>query len=188
MQFTTFNVEGDPMAPENWTILFDLDQTLILTSALASLRNARAWSRVYEQFHLTNLPPGTLEFLSQVRSFAQLGIVTNTPRPYAEKLVAYHRLPIPIVVAYHDTRMHKPHPEPLLTAMSRLRCSVKRCCYIGDRSDDLQAALNAKVIPIGLSWDNSLDSSWATALSRPLCSNWDDVFVTLQQLTLMKEV
>ena len=169
------------MPPETWTILFDLDQTLVLTSALESLRKARNWQRVYEQFHLTKLPPGTLDFLRQIRSFGQLGIVTTTPRPYAEKLVAHHRLDIPVVIAYHDTRLHKPHPEPLLAAVKRLRCSADCCCYIGDRSDDLQAALNAGIIPIGLSWDRSLDSIWETKLARPLCSSWDDVSATLQQ-------
>lgn len=168
------------MSSGTWTILFDLDQTLILTSALEPLRRARDWQRVYEQFHLTSLPPGTLDFLRRVRSFAQLGIVTNTPRPYAEKLVAYHRLTIPVVVAYHHTRLHKPHPDPLLAAMTALRCRADRCCYIGDRPDDLQAALNAKLISIGLSWDRSLDSAWEIRLARPLCSNWDDVFATLQ--------
>ena len=167
---------------KDWTIFFDLDQTLVLTSALDSLRKARAWAHVYEQFHLTSLPPGTLEFLLQVRPLAQLGIVTTTPRPYAEKLVVYHHLALPVVVAYHDTRLHKPHPEPLLAAMSRLGCSPNRCCYIGDRSDDLRAALNAGIIPIGLSWDGSLDQSWTTTLLRPICTNWSDVLNTLQQL------
>lgn len=170
------------MPSEPWTILFDLDQTLILTSALESLRKARNWQRIYEQFHLTKLPPGTLDFLRQLRSSSQFGIVTNTPRPYAEKLVAFHRLDIPVVIAYHDTRLHKPDPEPLLAAIKRLHCNADRCCYIGDRSDDLQAALNAGIIPIGLSWNGSLDSVWQTKLACPLCSSWDDVSTTLQQL------
>ena len=176
------------MVSDAWVILFDLDQTLVLTSPLEPLRKARAWQLVYDQFHLTKLPPGTLDFLLQVRSFARLGIVTNTPRPYAEKLVAYHRLSIPITVAYHDTRVHKPNPEPLMAAMRQLQCKAERCCYIGDRSDDLQAALNAGVIPIGLSWDGSLSNSWETTLARPLCSNWNDVLTTMRHLMQVKEV
>ncbi len=133
-----------------WTILFDLDQTLVLTAALEAVRSTRNWPKVYEQFHHTSLPPGTLEFLSQARTFAQFGIVTNTPRTYAERLVAYHHLRIPVVIAYHNTRLHKPDPEPLLQAMNRLKCNATRYCYIGDQSNDLRAALGAKIIPIGL--------------------------------------
>ena len=175
------------MPSGTWTVLFDLDQTLVLTSALKSLRRARAWQQIYDRLHLTQLPPGTLDFLRKARFFAQLGIVTNTPRPYAEKLVAYHHLAIPVVVAYHDTQLHKPHPAPLLAALARLHANSSNCCYVGDRSDDLQAALSARVIPIGLCWDNSLDSSWETTLGRSLCSNWNDVLTTFKQLLQERE-
>jgi HAD superfamily hydrolase (TIGR01549 family) len=170
------------MPATQWTILFDLDQTLVLTSALEALRKQRAWPQVYERLHLTTLPPGTLDFLHQVRAKAQLGIVTNTPRPYAEKLATYHRLPVPIVVAYHDTRLHKPHPEPLLTAIQKLSGRVEQCCYIGDSPHDLQAALNAKMIPIGLCWDGSLARTWKNTGQYSLCSSWSEVFTVLRQL------
>ncbi len=169
------------MSAAKWTILFDLDQTLVLTSALETLRKQRAWSQIYERFHLTTLPPGTLDFLSQVRAQAQLGIVTNTPRAYAEKIVAYHRLSLPVVVAYHDTKLHKPHPEPLLTALQKVSGSAERCCYIGDSPHDLQAALNAKILPIALCWDGSLSMTWETVLKHPICSHWNDVLAILHQ-------
>ncbi len=175
------------MPSGTWTVLFDLDQTLVLTSALEALRRTRDWQKVYQCLHLTQLPPGTPDFLRKARTFARLGIVTNTPRPYAEKLVAYHHLSIPVVAAYHDTRLHKPHPAPLLLAMERLQANASTCCYIGDRPDDLQAALDARVIPIGLSWDNSLDSSWEVTLGRSLCSNWNDVLITFKQLLQARE-
>jgi len=165
-----------------WTVLLDLDQTLVLTSALDSLRTQRAWSQIYQQFHRTHLPPGTREFLCQIRDVARLGIVTNTPRPYAEKLVAYHHLDVPVVVAFHDTNKHKPDPEPVLTAMQKLHSRVDQCCYIGDSPRDLQAALNAKIFPIGLCWDGTLSHSWETTIGHPLCSNWDDVLTVLHQL------
>ena len=53
-----------------WTILLDLDQTLVLTSALARLRQQRNWQHVYTSFHLTTLPPGTQTFVQQARRLA----------------------------------------------------------------------------------------------------------------------
>ena len=86
------------------------------------------------------------------------------------------------MVAYHDTREHKPHPQPLLEAMKRLKSRPDRCFYIGDQDNDMQAALNAQITPIGLSWNGTLDSKWVTVLGRPYCSNWNNVLKTLHDL------
>jgi hypothetical protein len=64
-------------------VLLDLDQTLVLTQALETLRRKRIWPQVYAAFDRTLLPPGTLAFLSQAGKLAKLGVVTSAPRPYA---------------------------------------------------------------------------------------------------------
>src|SRR5260370_2897497 len=98
------------MASNRWAILLDLDQTLVMTSALAELRRQRQWKQVYNLFHLTELPPGTHRFLQEAQRLASLGIITTSPRTYAEQLVAYHPCQVPLIVAYHDTPRQKPSP------------------------------------------------------------------------------
>ena len=44
------------------------------------------------------------------------------------------------IVAFEDTAQHKPHPEPLLTAVKRLGISPQEAVYIGDAPTDAQAA------------------------------------------------
>lgn len=164
------------MADSGWAILLDLDQTLVLTSALSNLRKQREWQQIYRLFHLTTVPPGTLDFLQKARQVGRLGIITTSPRPYAEKLVAYHQLNIPVLVAYHDVRNRKPHPESILKAATTLGIAAHKCFYIGDMGDDIMAAKSARSIPVGLSWDRSLAQQKEASFARILCENWDEVF------------
>ncbi len=170
-----------------WALLLDLDQTLVITTAIEPLRRQKQWNRIYSQFHLTYLPSGTLDFLKTVDQHLHLGVLTSSPRSYAERLLAYHQLSLPVTVAYHDTRLHKPHPEPLLESAKRLGIAADRCIYVGDTVSDLEAALRAGALPIGLSWDGSLSSASGYAARCTLCTNWDDVLATLRSLVPAKK-
>lgn len=66
------------------------------------------------------------------------GIVTSTPRHYAEQLVRHHGLNIRVLTAWHDTRRHKPDAEPLIHGMQAL--GTDRAAYIGDAEIDRAAA------------------------------------------------
>ena len=46
---------------DKWAVLFDLDETLVLSAALESLRRAGDWPKVYAAFGMTTLPPGTID-------------------------------------------------------------------------------------------------------------------------------
>ncbi len=172
---------------EHWTILLDLDQTLVLTSALLPLRQQRNWQQVYASFHLTALPPGTQTFVQQARRFARLGVITTAPRAYAEKLLSYHHLNIQVIVAYHDTRLHKPDPAPILEAMRRLRASHEQCFYVGDTTEDILAAVGSQVVPIGLSWDGSLQDPQALSLAQAMCQSWGEVLTFIRNAIVAKE-
>lgn len=170
-----------------WALLLDLDQTLVITTAIEPLRRQKQWNRIYSQFHLTYLPSGTLDFLKTVDQHLHLGVLTSSPRSYAERLLAYHQLSLPVTVAYHDTRLHKPHPEPLLEATRRLGVAADHCMYVGDTVSDLEAALRTGALPVGLSWDGSLSSTSEYASRCALCTNWNEVLTALRSLVSAKE-
>lgn len=154
-------------------ILLDLDDTLVLTSAVEVYRRRREWARCYSAFGRTILPPGTREFLQDCRALGTLGIVTSAPRTYAEKLIAYHKLPLPVLIAYHDTTRHKPHPAPILAAAERLGLPLTRCCYIGDSESDAAAATGSGAGAVLVSWNGSA--------SMGACRNWSDVLRAIAQ-------
>lgn len=160
----------------HWGVLFDLDETLVLTSAIESLRR-KPWAKAYAAFSKTGLPKGTVQFLEKVSHKAQLGVVTKTPRPYAEKLLSYHNIKIPVIAAYHDVRNVKPHPEALLFAAQKLEIDPCRCIYVGDDANDVKAARSAKFTPIGVCWGNQVDIGLST-----ICTSWDEVYDEIVRL------
>jgi HAD superfamily hydrolase (TIGR01549 family) len=151
-------------------ILFDLDETLVLTRAIEPLRRARRWADVYAAFSQTSLPNGTFEFLVSVSGLAQLGVVTKSPRTYAEKLLAHHGIEVPVVVAYHDVSRVKPHPEALLLASQKLGVEPSKCIYVGDDENDVRAAKAAAFSPVAVCWGERIDLG-----IEPICMSWDEV-------------
>jgi HAD superfamily hydrolase (TIGR01549 family) len=163
------------MAGSTCAILLDLDQTLVLTSKTEPLRRRRAWAQVYESFGLTSLPPETREFIRAVKPLGATGVVTTGPRAYAERLLEWHKLALPVIVAYHDVAKHKPDPEPLLEAARRMKVSPNRCIYIGDSVDDILAANRAGVRVLVVDWDGGFTANAATKVDFSLCLDWDEV-------------
>ena len=141
-------------------IIFDLDMTLVNSKCLYDLRAKRMWTKVYQGIPNTRLfndVQQTIDFLHENQII--VGVVTSAPRKYAEKVVLHHNLRVPITIAYHDTRIHKPHPDPINLACIKLGLNPDedKVISIGDEAKDIAASkpiLN--VIAIGVSW--GLDS------------------------------
>ncbi|MEG9526272.1 MAG: hypothetical protein MIL41_10975, partial [Hyphomicrobiales bacterium] len=95
------------------TFLFDLDMTLVDTSALATLRKTQQWHLVAANMHLVRafraLPGGVAPHeMPAALSMAghRVGIVTSSPRPYAEEITRLFRIPYDVLVCYEDTADH----------------------------------------------------------------------------------
>ena len=96
------------------------------------------------------------EVLPRLRSGGRrLGIVT------AKRLVtvrlAFDRLPgleenFEVLVGADDTERHKPEPDPLLEALSRLGAEPREAAYVGDSPFDVRAAKAAGVHAVAVGW------------------------------------
>jgi HAD superfamily hydrolase (TIGR01549 family) len=165
------------MASKDWAVVFDLDETLVLTSALEPLRKKRVWPDVYKAFDKTKLPNGTLEFIKKAGKIAYLGVVTKAPRSYAEKLLAHSGIQVAVLVAFHDVKKIKPAPEALLLASQKIGVPVSRCIYIGDDENDVKAARAAGYTPIGVCWGRE-----ANIGLNSVCKSWDEVYEEISRL------
>jgi HAD superfamily hydrolase (TIGR01549 family) len=170
------------MVAKKWGVLLDLDQTLVLTDAIEPLRRRRLWFKVYNSFDQTAVPPGTARFLSKAGELAKLGVVTTSQRTYAESLLAYHRLQLPVLVAFHDVTQRKPHPEPILKAAARLDLDPAQCIHVGDQLSDIEATIRAGASAIALSWDGALDESSVRRQGAAFCSDWDEVLENISAI------
>jgi hypothetical protein len=81
-----------------------------------------------------------------------VGIVTASPKYYAAAVLKNFRIQYDQLVTYHDTKNHKPDPEPLQLAMKQLGADPKKTIYIGDDPADVEAAYHAGVMSCGAGW------------------------------------
>ena len=84
----------------------------------------------------------------------QLGIVTAKRRKTVD--LAFAILPLEryfdAVVTSEQTEHHKPHPEPVLTALDRLGTKPEEAAFVGDSPFDMGAGKAAGVFTVAVSW------------------------------------
>jgi pyrophosphatase PpaX len=84
----------------------------------------------------------------------RLGVVTAKRRSTVE--LAFAKLPLghlfEAVVGGDETERHKPDPEPLLVAASRLGAEPHACAYVGDSPFDVRAAKAAGMHAVAVTW------------------------------------
>ncbi len=162
---------GGPADAMTKTFLFDLDMTLVDTSALATLRKTQQWHLVAANMHLVRafraLPGGVAPHeMPAALSMAghRVGIVTSSPRPYAEEITRLFRIPYDVLVCYEDTADHKPDPAPLLKALSRLGVAAGADVhYVGDDVGDVEASYHAGIVSVGVGWSPTSPFEFSSA-------------------------
>lgn len=154
-------------------IIFDLDLTLIDTSCLEQLRHDRKWQDAYEKIPDTKMYQGMAEVLEIIRKHNILcSIVSTSPRPYIEKIVAYYNLPIKHIVSYHDAKPIKPHPAQMLKALELMGVPANRVVSFGDRVIDIDASNAAGIESVACFWGTKekaelLRSNYSHAIIKP---------------------
>jgi phosphoglycolate phosphatase-like HAD superfamily hydrolase len=85
-------------------------------------------------------------------------------------MLRHHRIEYDALIAYHDTRRHKPDPEPVLAALRKLQADADAVLFaLGDSFDDWRAYSAANVRTIGAGWSPAFDASaeWNYVLQAP---------------------
>ncbi|MDR1460750.1 MAG: HAD family hydrolase [Campylobacteraceae bacterium] len=100
----------------------------------------------------TVLIDGTKEAVKIASTFANIGIVTTKTSLYTKEILKYFELLefFKVVVGREDVKNPKPHPEPILRALSLLNDNTKNAWIIGDTILDLMAARDAKINSVGV--------------------------------------
>ena len=115
---------------------------------LTGVHDEKEIKRIWDLAHdpaVKVMPPivneGVEETIALLSKEYPLGIVTSRIKThlYEPPLDTLKRY-ISVTVAYEDTKEHKPHPEPLLSAAIQFNVSPEECVYIGDAETDRDAA------------------------------------------------
>lgn len=134
-------------------IIFDLDQTLVDSNIAEKERQNRNWNEVYTMIPFFRLYDGYKEVFKYIKSSGlKVCIVTNSPKPYAEKVLSQFQIPYDYIVAFHDVKKRKPDSEPMLKALSLLNENANNVISFGDRVDDIVSSNKAKIKSIACAW------------------------------------
>lgn len=145
-------------------VIFDLDQTIIDSRIAYRERLNRNWKRVYNLIPQMQPYQGIVDLIkTMVAEGIEVAIVTSSPRTYCQRILDFLGITGVITVCYHDTERHKPDPEPISLAISKMKNQEnKRIIAVGDEEKDIVAANQAGIISVLGCWGN-----------QSLCHNWN---------------
>jgi pyrophosphatase PpaX len=115
----------------------------------------------YRDFQRQNLDrlirsyDGVAGMLDALRTMGYvLGLATSKVEWAARLTFEYYGLGkfLDVLVFHDETRLHKPHPEPLLLAAKKSGIPPKEVVYVGDSVHDMVAGKTAGMLTIGAAW------------------------------------
>jgi phosphoglycolate phosphatase len=100
----------------------------------------------------TTLLPFAKEAIDKASKSATLGIVTTKTKRYSAELLEHMGIMryFKVLIGREDVQNPKPHPEPILKALTLLNAKKEETYMVGDTSMDLESAKSAGVNPIGV--------------------------------------
>lgn len=104
---------------------------------------------------LTRSYTGMREALDELRASGyQLGVVTSKLNALARRGLACTGIDgcIECIVGCDDTTRHKPDPEPVFAALTKLGIPPERAAFVGDSPFDITAGNAAGVYSVGALW------------------------------------
>lgn len=115
--------------------------------------------------HLLTMPHEAEETIIELSRNYRLGIVTSRIRDgiYSMPQLANLKKYFQAAVGFEDTEKHKPDPDPLLFACSKLGVKPDETVYIGDTETDLLAGKTAKMKVILYAPENFVKADIYTA-------------------------
>jgi len=130
----------------------------------------------------TKLLPFAKEAILKASKIAKLGIVTTKTSKYSAELLEHFEVLnyFKILIGREDVKHPKPHPEPILTALKKMKAKNEKVYMIGDTCFDCISAKEAKVNSIGVCGGYGCEND-LNECCKMVCDN------TLQAVEKIKE-
>ena len=165
-------------------LIFDFDQVLVDSQALAYLRDSRRWSEYRNR--LRDIPPceGINEVLDDAHKAGHsLAIVTHSPSMVPIEYARNKSWPIKIIIGWHDYRVRKPSPKGIQLAMQRGNAVLENTYHIGDQPSDTEAARRAGIHSIGAAWAATDRTALLASEPDHYCENVTDLAAFIRRLS-----
>ena len=102
--------------------------------------------KIYSKYlRYIKLKPGVKSALEKLSKKFTLGIATSRVRSSVESILKKFNLKkyFEVIITFEDYENPKPHPEPLLKALKKLKLNPNEAIYVGDTISDFEAAKRA---------------------------------------------
>lgn len=155
------------------SLILDLDLTLVDSTIAEKYRCPGKWDQAYTLIPKFILYDGFESVFDFIRkNGVKVCIVTSSPRPYTSRVVKHFNIPCDNIVAFHDTKFHKPHAQPMLNALELMMESAENVISFGDRAADMQSSNAANIASVACFWgteekDKLMASSCNHAINHP---------------------
>lgn len=157
-------------------VIFDLDDTLLDSSALRADRETHNWGKAFarldevSEFEVADGEPQVAELLRLARDRGlAVGVLTQSPQAYATALLRAHGMTADSMVSGSDQYPPKPDPTGLRALLAELGVAAADALLVGDSAVDFEAAAAAGVASTGVAWSRAAAVAWL--------HSWPDVAV-----------
>lgn len=102
--------------------------------------------------------PGVVEGLKELKKRdVKIGIVSSRTRPSLDRYLKYIGIFdfFTVISTPESTTNHKPHPEPVLWALSKFNSKKEDTIFIGDATFDIESGYSAGVDTAFVIWSNN---------------------------------
>lgn len=138
-----------------------------------------AYKSVYRQYHSdsTRLYDGTLEMLDALRSLGvKTALVTSKNIVGTRRVLDSSGLDgrFEAVITADDVESPKPHPEPILKALTALDVAAHESIYVGDSFFDYESAAAANVPMVAVTWGARDRDDLLSVRPEAVFDSWGD--------------
>lgn len=148
-------------------IVFDLDQTLLDSSALADLRDRRDWGMVGQRLgEVVPFTPAAGSVAPESVPTAlydagvPVGVLTRSPRWYAEQLIRRFGIRHTALITGSDGYLPKPDTAALVAIARSMGVEAREIVFVGDDAVDHEAASVLQAMAVGVNWAASPMPGW----------------------------
>jgi len=130
--------------------------------------------RLFERIVRRRFIPGSRRFLRSLRRKGfQLALVTGTSRHEVHRILPEHIFGLfSVIITGSDVKKGKPHPEPFLKALQKLKCGSHEAVVIENAPFGIQSAKSAGLRCLALE----------TSLPKRYLKKADAVFASIKEL------
>jgi phosphoglycolate phosphatase len=130
----------------------------------------------------TVLLPDAKEAVELAAKYATLGVVTTKTALYSRELLEHMQIMhyFGTLIGREDVTHPKPHPEPVLKALSKLKADKTECWMIGDTPMDIGAARAAEISAVAVSCGYAEETELMAYGCRVACNALEAVKIIIE--------